>query len=158
MRSTLDSFRGGRVEFWVTEEQIVVVNQTMKKYEESHTTAYLQQCNEEKEGIGCPPELGVEEPGKEGIDAAEGGREQTRSKTASLDGEHAGDGRCVMRKGCLGIASLKQDLTTRAHLVGNEERHRVTAQAGYSGTDSPGTTQAAGARCDITGMAWISLV
>lgn len=34
----------------------------------NNTTSYLQECNEEKEGVGCPPELWVEEPGEEGED------------------------------------------------------------------------------------------
>lgn len=42
---------------------------------QSITASYLQECNEEKEGIGCPPELWVEEPGKEGDDVIFGGAE-----------------------------------------------------------------------------------
>lgn len=50
----------------------------------SNSTPYLQQCNEEKEGVGCPPELRVEEPGKEGEDivfgcAEDGTGQRTRS-------------------------------------------------------------------------------
>lgn len=30
------------------------------------TKSYLQECNEEKEGVGCPPELRVEESREKG--------------------------------------------------------------------------------------------
>lgn len=57
---------------------------------QSNTTSYLQQCNEEKEGVGCPPELWVEEPGKEGEDvifgcAEDGIKQETRPRVEEGD-------------------------------------------------------------------------
>lgn len=53
---------------------------SQKKRNCSNSTSYLQECNEEKEGIGCPPELWVEEPGKEGEDIIFGCAEVRNSK------------------------------------------------------------------------------
>lgn len=46
----------------------ILCQRNVRQQQQHRSTSYLQQCNEEKEGIGCPPELRVEEPGKEGED------------------------------------------------------------------------------------------
>lgn len=57
-----------------------------------HTTTYLQECNEEKESIGCPPELWVEEPGEECEDIIFGCAEDQIKQQTSPCVEEAGEG------------------------------------------------------------------
>lgn len=62
---------------------------------ETAAASYLQERDEEKEGIGCPPELRVEEAGKEGEDIIFGRAEddieqQTRPRVDEGDGRKRG--------------------------------------------------------------------
>lgn len=62
---------------------------------ETAAASYLQERDEEKEGIGCPPELRVEEAGKEGEDIIFGRAEddieqQTRPRVEEGDGRKRG--------------------------------------------------------------------
>lgn len=57
---------------------------------ETAAASYLQERDEEKEGIGCPPELRVEEAGKEGEDiifgrAEDDTEQQTRPRVDEGD-------------------------------------------------------------------------
>lgn len=62
---------------------------------ETAAASYLQERDEEKEGIGCPPELRVEEAGKEGEDiifgrAEDDTEQQTRPRVEEGDGRKRG--------------------------------------------------------------------
>lgn len=63
-----------------------------------HTTTYLQECNEEKESIGCPPELRVEEPGEECEDIIFGCAEDQIKQQTSPCVEGAGEGETRQRE------------------------------------------------------------
>lgn len=92
---------------------------------ETAAASHLQERDEEKEGIGCPPELRVEEAGKEGEDiifgrAGDGTEQQTRPRVE--EGDKRKRGRQMVSSQCLGGSFYTIDIQ---NTNGSENNHHI---------------------------------